>query len=531
MIPVSDAWKEAHRGFLLPETFVEIICEVVDTEAQAAAHATVDSDDEEAVFSRCDNVTVESTATPKYATLERNLWVLDGTHSILPGDGSSENPGYASPQNIGNLQVHTETTGLTTIPGITITWSSEYGEYPTRFTVQAWLNEMPVGETVYIEDNSSNVSVVDLELSEYDRIHIRVEEWCLPDHRARIDNVALGYAMTFGKKDIISYTHEQSGDLNSGTLPKNAITFSLDNSDGKWDPINPTGLAKYLCERQKITTRYGMDVNGTVEWIPGGVFYLSEWRAPANGLEASFVARDIFEYLIDAGGIGAAVYNTLSGLVNYAVRAYLPDGARVVTDSVLENYYAAYVGKTSHAESIQKCANAAGCILRYDRDGALHIEPLKKEYADYTITAEQSYTYPEVELSKPLKSVAVLYKDSEDNPYVLPVSSVGEQQTVDNDYITSQEQAAYVAGFVRDALEPRSTVSGEFRADPRLDLYDIVTVEGKYGDISPVAITNITYRYTGCFRATYEGRVITVAEATNTLGAFVLNVSTLGQEE
>jgi hypothetical protein len=103
--------------------------------------------------------------------------------------------------------------------------------------------------------------------------------------------------------------------------------------------------------------------------------------------------------------------------------------------------------------------------------------------------------------------VAVSYKDSI-TPYVLEVSELGEQQTVDNDYITSEEQAAEVAAWVRDMLEHRRNLHGEFRADPRLDLFDVVQVETKYGVVSPVVITNIKYTYSGSFRGSFTGRAL-----------------------
>lgn len=527
MIEVSDAWKEAHRGFILPETFVEISCEVVDSEAQAVAETAVD---EEAVFSRCDNTVVpETTEKPKYATLERNLWVLDGTHSVLPDEGPYGAPGYASHHDTGTLYVHTDVTGTTAIPGITITWSTEYEEYPTHFIVQAWRNEQPVGDTVYVQDNSNNISVVDLELTEYDRVDIYAEKWCLPDHRIRIDSVIFGHVMTFGKRDIIHYTHEQSGDLNSGELPKNAISFSLDNSGGKWDPINPRGLGRYLCERQKITTRYGMNVNGTVEWIPGGVFYLSEWMAPTNGLEASFVARDLFDFMLNIP-FGTTMEWTLA---RHIERAFTVGGgyAYHLDPSVNYTYWGVSDEVDSTAAVVQMCANAACCAVWIDRHGEPHIAPPGKNLSDYTISTAVSYTHPEVILTKPLKTVTVKYGG--DQIAVVTVGSTGENQTLDNPMIydysgtENETQPMEVAQWIANTLKSRTIVSGEFRADPRLDLYDIVTVEGKYGDISPVVITNITYRYTGCFRATYEGRVITHDES-NALGAFVLGASTLG---
>ena len=54
----------------------------------------------------------------------------------------------------------------------------------------------------------------------------------------------------------------------------------------------------------------------------------------------------------------------------------------------------------------------------------------------------------------------------------------------------------------------RKTISGEFRADPRLDLYDIVRVEDRYGRLVNVAITNIKYTFNGSFRGSYTGRIL-----------------------
>ena len=66
--------------------------------------------------------------------------------------------------------------------------------------------------------------------------------------------------------------------------------------------------------------------------------------------------------------------------------------------------------------------------------------------------------------------------------------------------------ATAVAEWCKDCLKGRKTLSGTFRADPRLDALDKVTVVSKYSS-SPVYITSIKYDYNGAFRGTYEGRV------------------------
>lgn len=508
MITASAAWKDIQQRFILPEGFLEITCAITEEGVQDNVSAT---GADEAFFSDLDNAIKANGFGDrgKYAANELNLWSLDGSFSILPDSAPYDNGYVSDTDGQGSItltlpEVHTEP-----IPGVTITWASGYGEYPRSFTVTAKNGDTVVAETT-ITDNNDAVSLVDLELSNYDSVTITVWEWCLPYRRVRIESAALGHILTLSKGDILKYTHEQYGELNSGELPKNSVTFSLDNIDGRWNPSNPVGMEKYLSERQKVIARYGMDVNGSVEWINAGVFYLSEWRAPSNGLEATFVARDVFEYLLNTPYTGRTS-GTLRQLVDdaFEIADIPPDVTLVLSDHLAEHSATIptdVVNEYTCAEIVQMCANAASCVIWQDRFGALHIERLNSEDSGYLIPAALAYSHPEVELSKQLKNVSVSY--GENRSYVLSAGTAGETQTVSNPLVSSEAQAAEIAAWVRDTLESRRSVSGEYRADPRLDLFDVVTVESKYGVIAPVAITDIKYTYNGAFAGSYTGRVI-----------------------
>lgn len=318
----------------------------------------------------------------------------------------------------------------------------------------------------------------------------------------------LNKTLVYTKKDLMSFTHQQTGSLVSGELPKNHIEFSLDNSDGKWNPNSPRGLERYLSERLKITLRYGYNIDGVEEWIPGGVFYLSEWNTSSDGLEASFVARDLLEYMLDkpyTGTISGTLYEVA---MNAIAEAGIPEDAEVSISEELGNYRIAladYDGSLSVAEILQKCSNAAGCVMYQDRKGVLTIGKLDYQNTDYVIPLFLSYSYPKIELSRPLKDVSVTYGDG--SKYLHSNSDVGETQTVNNDFIMVEDQAKTVAEWVADGLQGRRTVRGEFRGDPRIDLFDVVQVENKYGMVTGVAITDIKYSFTGAFRASYSGQV------------------------
>lgn len=508
MITVSNAWKDIQQRFLLPETFIEINCGIVDAEAQELAHASGTS---ETGFSYATGVVDNLADVTKYATLELNLWSLDGTQSLLPTSGIYNNAGYVSNiESTGSVTVDFDEERKEVISGITITWSKKFDEYAKVFSVIGKNGASIVGE-VTVTDNKERTSIVYLPLENYKSIEVQVHEWSLPNRRVRIENIVIGHVLKFSKGDLLSFSHEMDGDLLSGKIPKYSIEFTLDNSDGRWDPNNPAGMAQYLSERQKITVKYGLDVNGIIEWINVGTFYLSEWYAPPNGLEARFVARDMFEFMM-----GVEMRTSKTAKISELINSALPAGFSAIYDSSLPDYSYTYAPDNTYdtaAEMVQKCANAVGAILRCDRAGTLHIEPLNKEIAEYIymgtttgIPLTLSYSYPEITLSKPLKEVSVDYGD--ENPYVKSLGTSGEQQTLTNEYIGEVTNADKVATWVSNILKNRKTISGEFRADPRLDLYDVVRVEDRYGRLLNVAITNIKYTFNGAFRGSYTGRIL-----------------------
>lgn len=342
---------------------------------------------------------------------------------------------------------------------------------------------------------------------------------------------ALKDTLVYTKKDLLSFTHSQTGSLVSGELPKNHIEFSLDNSDGKWNPSNPKGLERYLSDRLKVVVRYGYILDGMQEWIPGGVFYLSEWRTSLNGLEAKFTARDILEYMIDTPYTGE-VAGTLYEIAQRAVDStdlpiaqgsdsfilgtsmlgstplgWNPTGGVSISDE-LKNYTVGsieYDGNETVAVILQKCANAAGCVMYQNRYGVFVIGKLSYDDTGYVIPKRLSYTYPEIDFSRPIKNVSVTYYDNAITVY--PFSSSGETQTLNNKFIREKEQADAIAMWICDSLRSRQQIHGEYRGDPRLDLFDVVNVESKYGTIAGVVLTDIKYSFTGAFRATYSGYI------------------------
>lgn len=305
-------------------------------------------------------------------------------------------------------------THINLIQGVTINWSATYGEYPVDFIVTAYNGNTPVA-TKEVTGNTESKTVVYLDIVNYNRITISVKKWCLPYHRARIEEVLIGVEKTYSKKEIFSYSHSQEVDPISSTLPKTSISFSVDNIDGTYNPNNLNGLSKYLIERQELKVRYGYKLDGNVEWIKGGTFYISEWDAPQNGLTASFTARDLLEFMTGVynkglyNSNGVSLYDLAEDVLTFANLPLQNDGSVkwVIDESLRDVYTVAPLPIDTVANCLQLIAHAGCCVLYQDREGILHIEKYNMVDSDYAITPQNSYSKPEITLSKPCRKIVV----------------------------------------------------------------------------------------------------------------------------
>ena len=514
MVPVSEAWKVKQADRLAPEGFVEIRYWVTEPGIQGEAEATANSS---AYYANPRQLTdLSKGSVPRYATLERHLWALDGTMDLMPASNYGDT-GYVSAsvsedstgfQTLPTITLSMDGIRHGTLPGLSIRWGEGYGDYPTSFRISAYQGGTLIAQRT-IEDNREMESFVEVDMAGYDRITVEILSWCLPSRRARVEEIRLGLVQRITKNQLMGFTHEQSVDLLSGSLPKNAITFHLDNTLDQWNPENPMGLSRYLLERQELKVRYGLDIDGEIEWVDAGTFYLSEWQTPANGMEATFVARDLI------GHMGKAYTGIRSGtLFDIALAAILE--AELPTNEAGEVQYFldpsvkdVSVDFTEDdteytiPELLQLVANAGRCILYQNRQGQLRMEPHRSVYDGYAITKHVSYTHPEYVITKPLGAV-----DVNSGLKVAIFNSSGETQTINNPLIQTSYQANEVASWAAQYLKDRKVISGTFRADPRLDALDTIAVESKYGTNQAVVVTDLIYTFSGAFHGKFTGRVV-----------------------
>lgn len=518
MYYVSTAWDKASRETLLPEMLVELTYQATDPGIHEAANVSgVNANGNSKVTDLLSNAGSSET---KYSTLGWNVWGLDGSFEYYNSSYLKDSflSRYYSRADVNEWAVDAEpqivitfpTIRDTVLPGLRITWSPKYNEWATKFRVTTYRGNTVVGEKL-VENNTSVCTTIDFSMGGYNRIVITILAWSVPHGLARCLGVFLGGESVFLKEDLLGYSHSQSSDLLSAVLPKNTINFRLRNERSQWNPDNLEGQAQFLTDQQEIKVRYGMRLPSGTEWIDGGVFWLSEWDVPSNGMEASFTARDILTFMseIYTGPKNGSLYDIAEAALRQAYLPVLSTGAvSYELDPVLKERQTAFEGEYSIAEILQMVAHAGNCVMYQDRLGTLRITSWRAQYTGYIIDQDISYNHPEYSISRPLKNVSVGYKG--DLRVMLSHSTTGETQTIDNEMLVTQADATRVGERALEILKNRKVISGDFRSDMRLDCLDSVIVTSKYAS-NIIALTDVEYSTTGgSFRGRYTGRVVSV---------------------
>ena len=508
MQQVSPEWKAAHQQAILPKACLSIQCKISVREAQRSASISAQGED----FCSPEQILEETEKQLRnYANLELNTWVLNGKGEYLPQDTSGADTGYISSQICGddclfdaNPVIRLEWASATQqpIPGVTIVWSSLLGQMAREFEVTFWRQGGPIARK-RVTRNIQVICPVELPVEEYDALTIEVIEWCLPGCRVRVSDVLMGINTVWNDEQILKYEAEQSVDLLSAALPQSTIRFTVDNILQQFNPDDSRGLSRFLAEQQEVQVQYGLKLGSAIQWIDGGKYFLSKWEAPQNGISAEFSAQSILG-LMNQRYTGPLT-GTLQSIAQAAVaQAQLPDGFEVFLSDALEAFEANITESYDHtiAETLQLLAHAGMCVFSIDRQGNLHIMPLVLKPTDYKINAHNSYQRGEYTLSQPVGKVVV-----GDGLGEYSLNSTGEIIEIRNPFIQSSAHAEKVALWAANLYHLRKNVGGEYRADLRADLLDMILVENKYAQNSAL-LTSLKFSYHGAFSGTYTAKVL-----------------------
>lgn len=350
----------------------------------------------------------------KIASLDGS-WILDGTYALAPDldEAGMYQMGWWGSQLAG-------TGGAFTAPYPTLTVSHVVRPIHTLKVVgDSKRNEWPVdfkirlygvgGVLLYTETVTGNDQVVwEITLAapilDVVKQELEIVKWSHAGKQAKIVEFFTSIQETYLSGDLVSFNLLEerispSAILPVGNVAANEVSLALINRDKKFDLDNDTSpLRNLLVMNRKVRLWMGMDIEGTVEWVPLGVFWtLADWDAPNDSFKATVTARDKLELL------GQSTYYSGEVSVNVSLGALAED---VLQDAGLtsDEYYIdpalytivvpyAWFRPVSHREALRLIAVAGLSVVYVDREGIVRIVAFNapSENPPMEITAKDYY--------------------------------------------------------------------------------------------------------------------------------------------
>lgn len=432
-------------------------------------------------------------APPRFATLEKNRWLLDGSFAIFPddyqiaGEIGTASEALSGADGTFSTPVWTQLSfaNVSVLQACSIFFSSDpLDGVPEDFTVDILVNGVSYHTETYTGNTQSAVKISGFTVYTPDAIKITVTKWSLPYRRMRTVEIIPGYYEQWSENMLASFSVQQQGDVSCLTLPYGMLKMAMNNKNRMFEPRSKSGLFQSIEERQGVETYIGVRLaDGSVEYKRVGVFYQYSdgWKTGDNGLTMHWDLVDIIGLLADRAYLAPTVLPiTLSGWIASLVSQL---GTNFADRYTVDADYAdlAVTASSRAAVSGKKCGDilrwacmATGTWPRADAEtGKLAVEPLWNQGSK--ITLENLVNYPTMKANQSLASL--IFHLSDGTEYVVSGNSTSSEKTVtiENPFLHTQAQALTAARLILSCYGGNK-IELTGRGDPASEIGDVDTV-------------------------------------------------------
>lgn len=433
-------------------------------------------------------------APARYATLEKNRWLLDGSFDIFPDDYQVvENMGYTLDALSGNDGTYSEPQWLAQpISNVDIlqAFSVYFSSDPLDGVAEDFVVDVLQGGTAYftkeiVGNAATNISFAGFTVYNPDTIKITVTKWSKPSRRVRVVEIIPGVYEEWTERMLSAFDLKHQADFSCVSLPYGTCTISMDNLDNRFEPRNKAGIFKSLEEKQGMDVSIGVRLpDNTIDYKPAGRFYQYSggWKTSDNGITMNWNLVDIIGLLADREFIVPSILpTTLDGWIGSIV-GQLGDNFKDMY-TVDPSYASKTLTTTKDYVSGRTCGDVLCCVCmatgtfpRADAEnGKLAVEPLWQE--GNKLTLDNMETYPTMRANDDVAAILFKLYDGNDTQYVVSGTTTAASSTiqVDNPFIRTASDALTAAKQILSAYGGNVfEVTG--RGDPSSEVGDVDTV-------------------------------------------------------
>ena len=477
---------------------------IVDPSAKK--NGTASASDSAPGTSAAETISDRETISGKFAGLELNRWVLDGTIDIPNDSFDGQYVGWWSGVvSNESAEMASTITFEFSAPVSTIGWAMLFDEkmnqYPAQITITAYASN---GSTVatgtkMITQARQNISMT---AANYTKLTIQFDKTFLPKTRARLRQIDFGLTETYENDSLANVQIVEEASVSCDAFPSRQISFTFDNSDHRYNILNPDGIFAVIQDGQKLLAK--CIVNG--ENIDVGEFFFTSATATNSGVTAQLVGNDM------AAALDRVTYESGSATaceLQAAVAAVLDGyditviyGGNVAERTVVP----AIPRKTTRREAIRLLAQAAMCSVWFDRAGDLHIAELSSGTVRGAITPDELYDYDGVSIAEAVDCVELHIKsDYSDSVDETVTAGSGKNIKSINNPCVAPANYQSVAAWLLAQYNRRKIYSVKNRCNPALETGDTIKISDAFGQNESAVQTGLALTFDGGLYAITKG--------------------------
>lgn len=290
MLNVSSAWQNASREQFRYQAYLYASLKVVPPGIREGASVESEHTSTLSNIAVLNDDIVQSPT--KYATLEPNRWVLDGTFKLLDEDTKVDD--WWSQNAVSSTQPTIKFTfnQAYTIPGIYFIWDKENDTWPSSITVIGYSVNHEQKYTVTVDNISSSSGFINaLAMDDVKYIDIIINSWSFDNWRARLVEITFGFVDEFNSVNngrIQSATQISKADPLNTQLPTHNMDIVLRNYDNYFDATLNTSVSKYIAQQQVVKVQWAFTTSKeNVEYAPEQVYLVEKISVPADSKEVT----------------------------------------------------------------------------------------------------------------------------------------------------------------------------------------------------------------------------------------------------
>lgn len=352
-----------------------------------------------------------------------------------------------------------------------------------------------------------------------------------------IEGVDESHSPFIRSDQIISLSHTKSGDILSGALTQDKITFVVDNSDDQFSYDDDDTQTKYKNARARLYDGFMNEAGDMYDTINGGVYYISEFAINPSGKQVTFTAQSIIAFMTEryAGTYGIkSAKALLAKVIEQANTSKGVPASNIQTDydPVLEDVTMEILSTDDYslAQVLQLIANSCGCVLYVDRSGTICIKKLDDKSTHYVLARKFLYQHLNVQYVERIGNVALQTNHGSSIFHTDNTGDdIGGEISASNPILKDDTQSAVLTQYMYDTLSVgRKKFTANLRFDPAVDIFDIIIVPNGR-KVNAAIVTDVSVTYSGIWKGTIKA--ITTNKASLDLRIKDLELLTLEQLE